>query len=473
MRKWTVVAAIAIGMLMSMMDQSIVNLALPTLTRAFRSEFSVVQWIVLAYMLTVTTLMLGVARLGDMVGTKPVYLAGVILFTAASAACGIHISIAWLIGARVVQGIGAAMIAAIGAAIIAETFPPHERGKAIGIVGSVASLGIVLGPTLGGVILSALSWNWLFLINVPIGVVTVALAARFIAFVPPVGGQRFDYVGAGTLFVATVTLLLALTLGQRNGFAQPTVFALFALSSVAFAAFVAIELRTEQPMIAPSLFRSTLFTSSLVASVLSFMSVAGTLTLMPFYLQNVLGYDPRQAGLMMVVFPIALAVTSPIAGALADRHGSRVITVVGLTVSLAGYYGLSSLDASTSTLGYLARYVPLGVGLGLFISPNNSAMLDAAPPEHRGIASGLMSVARALGQTFGFATLGAFWASRVAVHAGGVSFGGATSAPSHAQVEGLHDTSFAAMFLIALALAVALFELHCERRARGVAANAS
>ena len=179
------------GMLMSMMDQSIVNIALPTLTRAFHSEFSVVQWIVLAYMLTVTTLMLGVARLGDMVGTKPVYVAGVIIFTAASAACGIHISIAWLIGARVVQGIGAAMIAAIGAAIIAETFPPHERGKAIGIVSSVAAVGIVLGPTLGGVLLSAFSWHWLFLINLPIGVVTVALATRFIGFVPPVGGQRW------------------------------------------------------------------------------------------------------------------------------------------------------------------------------------------------------------------------------------------------------------------------------------------
>jgi len=465
-RKWYVMAAVAMGVFLATIDGSIVNVALPTLVRELQTEFAVVQWVVLAYLLTVTTLILSVGRLGDMMGKKPIYAAGFIIFTLGSALCGTAPTVYWLIGFRVLQAIGAAMMMALGMAIVTEAFPPPERGKALGIMGSIVSIGIVVGPVLGGMILSALSWRWIFYVNLPIGIAGILMVARFVPDIKPAGKQRFDYLGAFTLFVSLMALLLALTFGQQIGFTEIRILALFAIWPVFLAIFLMIELRSSQPMIDLSLFQNRLFSVNLVTGFVTFVSIAGTIILMPFYLENVLGYDPRSVGFLLAVVPISMGVIAPVAGSLSDRVGTRPITVAGLFVLLVGYYAISTLTIQTSSLGFILRFLPIGIGMGIFQSPNNSAIMGSAPRERLGIASGLLSITRALGQTAGIAVLGALWASRVAYLLGVVPQGGATTAPASVQAAALQDTFSVVLILVGLALMLGIWGLVQEYRGK-------
>lgn len=463
-RKWYAMAVVAMGIFLATIDGSIVNVALPTLVEALHTEFAMVQWVVLSYLLTVTTLMLSVGRLADISGKKRLYTVGFIIFTVGSALCGLAPTISWLIGFRVAQGIGAAMLMALGAAIVTEAFPPSERGRALGISGAMVSIGIVVGPTLGGFLIDVLSWHWIFFVNIPIGVAGTLMAFRFIPATQPAGGQRFDYVGASILFISLMSLLTALTWGQQVGFNQPIIMLLFASWVFFLIAFVLIEWKTQQPMIDLRLFRNGLFSVGLMTGFITFTLIAGVLILMPFYLENILGYDTRHVGLLLAVVPISLGVTAPVSGALSDRFGTRSITVVGLVVLFIGYYALTTLDEQTTALGYIIRFMPIGLGMGIFQSPNNSAIMGAAPQTRLGIASGMLAMTRTLGQTVGIATLGALWASRVAYHAGGAVPGGATNAAIAAQVAGLHDTFLVAMVLISLALILSAWGLVQEWR---------
>jgi EmrB/QacA subfamily drug resistance transporter len=463
-RKWYVMAAVAMGTFLATIDGSIVNIALPTLTRAFDAQFATVQWVVLAYLLTVTTLMLSVGRLADMRGKKPIYVAGFAIFTLGSALCGLSPSVYALVAFRVLQGVGAAMTMALGMAIVTESFPPSERGRALGISGAVVSVGIVVGPTLGGVIIGALSWHWIFFVNLPIGLLGILMVQRFVPATRPPGGQRFDFLGAATLFMALLALLLALTVGQEAGFAAPEVLALFGAAALLSALFVLIELRTEQPIIDLRLFQNSLFSVSLVTGFIIFICLAGATILMPFFLENVLGYGPRQVGLLLAVVPIGLGLAAPVSGSLSDRYGTRPMTVIGLAILLVGYTTVSTLNEGTTALGYALRFLPIGIGMGVFQSPNNSSIMGAAPHERLGIASGMLAVTRTLGQTTGIAVLGALWAGRVTYYTGGAAGSGATSAPASAQVAGLHDTALFIVLLITLALALAIWALVQERR---------
>ncbi|UCC89387.1 MAG: DHA2 family efflux MFS transporter permease subunit [Anaerolineales bacterium] len=467
-RKWHVMAAVVMGVFLSTIDGSIVNVALPTLVRGFQTEFAVVQWVVLAYLLTVTTLMLSVGRLGDMIGKKPVYATGFIIFTVGSVLCGLAPTIYWLIGLRVLQAIGASMMMALGTAIVTEAFPPSERGTALGIIGSMVSVGIVAGPVLGGILISSLSWHWIFFVNLPIGVIGSLMVSRFVPDLKPAGVQRFDFPGAATLFASLMALLQALTLGQRVGFTQTSVLLLFATWLFFLAIFLAVELKSNQPMIDLSLFQNRLFSINLVTGFITFIAVAGTIILMPFYLENVLGYDPRSVGFLLAVVPVAMGITAPIAGSLSDRLGTRPITVIGLVVLLVGYYFVSTLSTQTDALGYVVRFLPIGVGMGIFQSPNNSAIMGTAPRTRLGVASGLLSITRTLGQTTGVATLGALWASRVAYRLGDTSQQGTIVAPAATQVAGLQDTFVAVVILIGLALALGIWGLAQEWWGRGV-----
>ena len=465
-RKWYVMAAVAMGLFLGTIDGSIVNVALPTLVRAFDTQFAVVQWVVLAYLLTITTLMLSVGRLGDMIGKKPLYATGFVVFTLGSVLCGLAPSVYWLIGFRVLQAIGAAMLMALGMAIVTEAFPPSERGRALGISGTMVSVGIVVGPVLGGLLIGALSWHWIFFVNLPVGIVGTWMVIRFVPVLKPAGGQRFDLVGALTLFLCLMALLMALTLGQQVGFAETIVLALFAASLVLLALFLAIERRIRYPMIDLRLFRDRLFNINLVTGFVIFVCMSGTIILMPFYLENVLGYTPRSVGLLLAIVPIALGITAPISGSLSDRFGPRPIIVGGLLMLLLGFSAVSTLSTGTTALGYVLRFLPIGIGIGTFQSPNNSAVMGAVPRSRLGIASGLLSLTRTLGQTTGIAALGALWATRVLRRAGGTLPAGATSAPAAAQVAGLNDTFAIVVILIALALALAIWGLVQERRSR-------
>lgn len=463
-RKWLVLSAVAMGIFLATIDGSIVNVALPTLSAALGADFATVQWVVLSYLLTITTLLAVVGRLADMYGRKRLYNSGFVVFTVGSLLCGLSPSVGWLIGFRVLQGIGAALILALGLALVTEAFPPQERGRALGIAGSIVSIGIVTGPTLGGVIIENLSWHWIFFVNVPIGILGTYLVWRNIPATRPPGGQAFDFGGAATLCLGLLGILLGLTTGQQEGFTSPQALALFVFGIFFLLALLYIQRRHPQPIIDPVLFRNRLFTVNLVTGLLVFVGL-GSGVLIPFYLETVLGYSVQQVGLLLAVVPIALGIVSPISGVLSDRVGSRPISVLGLAVTLLGYLALSTLSTETTAVGFMLRYVLVGVGVGLFQSPNNSAMMGTAPRERLGVASGLLAMTRNLGQTVGIAVLGALWAALVFGAAGGPVAGGATAAPLAAQAAGLAGVSRIVAGLVGVALLVALWAWWGERRA--------
>ncbi|MCS7061155.1 MAG: MFS transporter [Anaerolineae bacterium] len=463
-RKWHALTAVAISIFLATLDGSIVNVALPTLVRQLDTDFATVQWVVLAYLLTMATLMLGIGRLADMHGKKPIFVAGFVVFTIGSVLCGLSPSVHALIAFRVLQAVGAAMTLAIGPAITTEAFPPHERGKALGISGTVVSLGSITGPTLGGLILNALDWHWIFFVNLPVGILGAWIALRFVPHLRPIGRQRFDLGGAASLFLSMLSFLLALTFGQQGGFGNPLVLGLLAAFVGFLALFITIERRTSQPMVDLRLFNNPLFSVSLITGFLTFVTAAGSFLIMPFYLQNVLGYSAGQTGLLMSIVPIMLGMAAPIAGSLSDRLGSRTITVIGMGVLVVAYFSMSTLTEDTSAVGVVVRLLPLGLGMGIFQSPNNSAIMGSVPRERLGIASGFMSLTRTLGQTTGSALLGALWAMSVMGHAGARLLQGATSAPPATQAAALHDTFLVAVSLVLIGLALTIWGFRQERR---------
>jgi len=468
-KKWLVMSAVACEVFLATIDGSIVNIALDTLVVQLHQPLAVVEWVVLAYMLVISTLMLSIGRLADMFGKKKLYAAGLATFTIGSALCGLSPNIYFLIGARVIQAVGASMNMALGTAIITEAFPNEERGKALGIIGLLVSIGVIAGPTLGGIILQYLSWHWLFFVNLPIGVVGFFMVLRFVPARRPIGNQKFDFPGAAALFAGMASFLLALSLIQTEGFQNTAVYLLLIASVLVMALFIWVEYHAEEPMIDLHLFVNRLFSINLITGFLSFVASAGITLLMPFYLQNVMGYDPQRTGFLMIISPLAMALVAPVSGILSDRLGSRLLTTIGLVVAVAGYATFIGLDAHTLTFSYILSYVAIGIGMGVFQSPNNSAVMGSAPKHRLGVASGLLSLTRVLGQTAGVAILGALWEARVFRYAGSVQVSDATLAPIPAQVAGLHDAMIFIALICALAVIFSAWALITMQRAKRTA----
>lgn len=463
--KWMVLAAVGSGTLLATIDSSIVNITLPTLIQAYDTTFPVVQWVVLSYLLVVTTLILGMGRLGDILGKKPVHRMGLIIFTVSSMLCGIAPNIYTLIAFRALQAVGASMIMALGVAIITESFPPEERGRALGISGAIVSAGIITGPVVGGLILGSLSWHWIFFVNVPVGIIGVWMVNRYVSSQKPAGGQRFDYIGALLLFISLSGLLLALTIGQDIGFTSLPILGLFGAFIIFLGLFLWVETRVAQPMIDLTMFRNTLFSTNLVMGVLVFICFAGTTIMIPFYLEDVRGYPPQTVGMLLSVVPLMLGIFSPITGTLSDRYGPRPVLTVGLALILSGFLAVSQLQIDTPMWVYILMFIPIGIGLGTFQSPNNSAIMGAVPKERLGITSGLLSISRTMGQTVGIAVLGALFAARVASQLGGaLPDGGATAASPLVQVIALRQTFLISTGLLILALSIGIWGWLSDRR---------
>lgn len=439
-KKWMSMAAVAMGIFLGTIDSSIVNIALPTLVKSLQTDFSTIQWVVLSYLLTITTLLLIIGRLGDMLGKKHLYTVGFIVFTVGSLLCGLSPDVYWLIFFRSIQAVGAAMIMALAMAIITEAFPPQERGKALGIMGTIVSVGIAMGPSLGGFIIEFLSWHWIFFVNLPVGIVGTLMVIKFVADVRPTGHQKFDIWGALILFVCLLALLIGMTIGQQLTFNHPLVYALLVVWFVLLVLFIVVEWKTQQPMINLRLFKNSVFSINLTNGFISFFGLSGIFILQPFYLQNIMGYSSIKVGLLMCVVPVMLGCTAPIAGILSDRFGTRSIILIGLLFLLVGFWAVSTLSEKTTALEYILCVLPLGIGIGVFQSGNNSAIMGAVPKEYLGISSGLLSITRTMGQTVGIAVLGAIWAGRTFFYAGYSLAGGATQAPHLAQILALQDT---------------------------------
>jgi EmrB/QacA subfamily drug resistance transporter len=451
--------------ILATIDGSIVNVAFPTLVDELGTTFNAIQWVALGYLLTIATLTLGVGRLGDIIGKKRIYTAGFSVFTIASVLCGLAPGVGWLIGFRVVQGIGSVMILALGAAILTEAFPPTERGRALGLIGTAVSIGIITGPVVGGLLISTFGWRAIFFVNLPIGVLGTLLALRHVPNTRPVGGQRFDFAGAGLLSLSLFSVSLALTLGQELGFASPPILAGFAVAVLSAVAFVVVERRVQSPMVRLDLFRDPRLSVGVTTGFLVFSALSATFLLLPFYLEGVLGFGVREVGLLLGAAPLVVGVAAPLSGNLSDRVGVRPLTLTGLAILALTFLGFLTLDIDTDVLGYLLLAVPIGLGVGIFQSPNNSAIMGAVPRAYSGVAGGLLTLTRLLGQIWGIAVLGSIWAARVAVHAGGAVAGGdPSSAPPAAQVAGIHDTFVIVSGITLVALAIGIWGLRREPR---------
>ncbi|HET8739489.1 MAG TPA: MFS transporter [Acidimicrobiia bacterium] len=466
-RKWLVLMSVAASTLLATIDGSIVNVAFPTLVAELNTSFNVIQWVALAYLLAIATLTMSMGRLGDVVGKKRLYVLGIVVFTVGSALCGLAPDVSWLIGFRVLQAIGAVLVLALGAAILVEAFPPSERGKALGWIGTTVSLGVISGPVIGGVLIGSFGWRAIFFVNIPVGIVGALLSLRYVPNTAPPRGQKFDIAGAVLMSLALFSLSLALTLGQEAGFNSPPILAGFAMFALATVAFIVVELRTETPMLQLRLFRRPMLTVSVVTGFLTFSCLAATFFLMPFYLEGVLGFSVSQIGFLLGASPLMMGLVSPISGTLSDRLGVRRLTLVGLVVIAATYIGFTTLSVDTTVVHYLMLAVPLGIGLGIFNSPNNSAIMGSVPPEYMGIGGGLLTITRLLGQISGVAVLGSIWATSVAAHNGGsLPPEGAPGADPVAQVAGLHTTFTVAAGIMLVSLVVGAWGMQRERRDR-------
>jgi EmrB/QacA subfamily drug resistance transporter len=409
-KKWLVLATVGAGVLLATIDSSIVNVALPTITREFGTTFRAVQWVPLAYVLVIATLALSTGRLGDIVGKKRIYTAGFGLFTVASALCGLSTSVGMLIAFRMLQALGAVMILSLGAAILTEAFPARERGKALGFIGTFVSIGVVTGPAVGGILISFYDWRSIFFVNIPVGIVGVILALRFVPDVPPQPGQRVDLPGMLLLSGALFFFTYAVTRGQEVGFAESRNVAMLAVAAVAALTWFQVERRVPSPMIRLELFRNPMLSVSVVTGFMVFTIIAPIFFLMPFYLQGVLGFDIRTVGLLLGTAPAVLGFLAPAAGALSDRIGIRKLTVAGLVIIILALLGFQTLSDQTTWWQYVLVAIPLGIGMGTFQSPNNSAIMGAMPREYAGVGAGILSITRLLGQITGVAVIGSLWA---------------------------------------------------------------
>jgi EmrB/QacA subfamily drug resistance transporter len=417
--RWWVLTAIGIGTFMSALDGSVVNTIQPFVRAALHSEVDKIEWVITVYLLVVSGLLLGMGRWGDMRGHKPVYLTGFVVFLVASALCGLSPTAELLIAARVLQAIGAAMLFASGPAIITQNFPPEMRGTALGVQLTMTYLGLTLGPLFGGWLAQHHGWASVFYINIPVGLPALYISLRFIpADRPPERHKRFDLVGAALFLVGLVMLLVALNKAHEWGWLSPTTLGLIALSIAILVFFYWIEGRIQDPMLDLGLIRNRLFSFAAVSAVLCYVGLYSTLFLLPYYLVEGRGLTLTKTGWILATQPAAMALIAFFSGALSDKLGTRIPTTIGMAVLSIGLFLLSRLQPDTPISYVITGLVLAGLGTGMFVSPNNSAMLGVAPRERRGIASGIMATARNIGMVLGVGMAGAIFTSVLAHHSG-------------------------------------------------------
>lgn len=445
-RKWWVLVAIGVGTFMSALDGSVVNTTLPVIRNAFGSDVATIEWVVTTYLLTVSGLLLSVGRLGDLRGHKQVYITGFVVFLLSSALCGMAPTAAALVGFRGIQAVGAAMLAANSPAILTKNFPASQRGRALGLQATMTYLGLTTGPALGGALAGWLGWRAIFYINVPVGAVALALSARFIpSDTATERRERFDLSGALSFLVGLVLLLLALNQGHAWGWISPLLVTTVAASALILALFLYIEGRVPDPMLDLALFRRRLFSTSAASAVLNYVCLYGITFLLPFYLIQGRGLATAQAGLILTAQPVIMAIAAPISGTLSDRVGSRILSTAGMAILGLGLFLLSRLGPETPLSHVVAALAVAGLGIGIFISPNTSALMGAAPRARQGIAAGIMATARNLGMVLGVGLAGAIFTTVL-------SRAGSSATASLSQTLALYDAVHAS-FLVAAGVA--------------------
>jgi EmrB/QacA subfamily drug resistance transporter len=417
-QKWLVLILVCLGNFVATLDTGIVNLSFPVLTGVFNTDPNTVLWVSVAYFLTVSGLMQVFGKLADTFDSKKVYIWGFILFTVGLILCAVAQSISQLILFRVVQGVGIAMIFAVGNAILTYAFPDEERGKAMGIASGVVGAGLFVGPALGGIMLDALGWQSIFYLRIPVGLAGIVMSLLILKSQKlSRTRKRFDFPGAALQFLALSSLLLAINRGGILGWSSVTIIGLFFTSAAVLGIFVLVERRTTNPVVNLALFRSRHFTAANVGNMLRFMAVFANNFLTPFYLLGVLGFTPTRAGLVFAIVPVMILLTSPVAGWLSDKIGSRPLCAGGMVCISVGLFLLSRLQPDSTVAHILPILALMGLGSGLFESPNHNAVMGAVPRSYLGMASATIATFRSMGQSMGLAIAGIVFVSRQAYYA--------------------------------------------------------
>ncbi len=401
--KWPILLIVVMSTFMATLDSSIVNVALPQMARALDVDTAQIQLVVTSYLIVIVGIILIFGKLGDMLGKTRIFTFGIAMFTLGSLLCGIGSSFPVLIGARIIQAVGAAATMANNQGIITQVFPATERGKALGLTGTSVALGSLVGPGLGGIIVGAASWEYIFLINVPVGVVVLFFAIKLLPRSNKKATDRLDILGAALFMFSIVPLFVALGQVPSLGFTNPLILSAFVVSVLSFIAFIVVEQKRENPLISLSIFKNKLFSLSIFCAFITFVGLFCNSIIQPFYLQDVMNYAPEQAGLIMMIFPLVLSVLAPVSGHVSDKIGSELLTFIGLLLISLGLFLMSTLTEQSSLMTMVIFIVILSAGMGLFQSPNNSLIMSTVGRHQLGIAGSINALVRNMGMVCGIA----------------------------------------------------------------------
>jgi EmrB/QacA subfamily drug resistance transporter len=447
-------AGLSTSVLLASLGTSISNVALPTLAQTFDASFQQAQWIVLAYLMAVTTLIVSVGRLGDLLGRRRVLIGGLLVFTSASLACALALNLWTLIAARAVQGLGAAMMMALAMAMVGEAVPKEKTGSAMGLLGTMSAVGTALGPTLGGVLIGSFGWPSIYYVNVPLGLAAVSLLCVSLPKDTRRGSaptNLFDVRGTLLLAALLAAYSLSMTI-DRSGISAAGV-ALLLLSVTLLVFFVRVELMTTNPLIDPRVFRAPGLGAGFLMSALVTTVVMATLVVGPFYLSQSLGLDAASVGFAMSCGPLIAALTGLPAGRIVDRYGSRKILLLGLVTAAAGCAAMAAMPMDFGVAGYVLPLAIITAGYAIFQAANNTAVMSGIGPDRRGAISGMLNLSRNLGLITGTSAMGAVFAFGRSLITDGTT--NATAASN-----GLRLTFWIATILILASVGIAVQSRH-------------
>jgi EmrB/QacA subfamily drug resistance transporter len=459
-RKWWTLLAVSFGLFMIMLDNTVVNVALPSIQRDLKVSVASLEWVVNAYFLTFAVLMLTGGKLADMMGRRRIFIFGLVVFTLSSLACGLAANGETLIAARAVQGVGAAMMNPATLSIITATFPPRQRGTAMGIWVGVSAVALALGPITGGLLAEHAHWSWIFFINVPVGVLAIVVARVVIRESRDTSpDQRLDLPGLVTSGVALFALTYGLIEANAKGWTSPEILALFAVAAVGFVVFIVLEKRQRAPMLDLSLFRNRTFAGANATMALVALSMFGVFFYVSLFVQNVLGFSPVQAGAAFLPMTLCIIFIAPIAGKLSDLVGARWLMSGGMLLVSISLVLFSLLDEGSSFWNLLPALVVGGTGIAMAMTPTTAAAMSSVPVDKAGVGSGVLNSMRQVGGALGVAIMGAILGSYVSVGPGSPAFVGQFVNGFQAS---LHVA--AAIAFAGAVVAWALVRSHAERR---------
>lgn len=446
-KKYILFLLVATSIFMSTLDSSMVNVALPYMMHQLQTDIKTIQWVVLIYLITISSFLLSFGRLSDIKGRRYVYVLGFIIFTLGSLFCGVSQSAKALIVSRIVQGVGASMLMACSPAIIVDGFPEKERGRALGAVGAVVAAGLTIGPVAGGIILEYLSWHFLFLINIPIGVISAVLGVFILNKEDKGTKEPMDKTGSLLIVIMLSSMILFLSNLSSSGFFSISSFLLAGISFAAFIGFKINESKVSYPLFDLRLLDIKLFVFPVISAIILFAALFVFIFIMPFYLKYPCGFSASKTGIIMIGPFFFLLIVSPLSGILYDKFGSRLLCMTGMSFLLLSFVLLIFLDPSMPVFSILWRTAFAGIGIALFVSPNTTAIMNNVPISRRGVASATLSMARNLGMVIGVALASLVFTSSLSSLTNGLSLENYSIGMENDFIKSFKLTIFAGAFI--------------------------